>query len=87
MKYPTLKEVEAADHKQLATWHRFLPSPGANVAEEDRGTAKYDRIQEHEIRVLAYLSARLQDLGGWSPELSKEIGFEKPLNVTSTPTE
>ena len=84
MKYPTLKKVESADRKQLGTWHRFLPSPGANVAEDDRGTAKYDRVLEHEVRVLACICARFEELGGWSPELSKEIGHEQPLNTPST---
>lgn len=27
-KYPTIDEVNAADHVQICRWVRFLPSPG-----------------------------------------------------------
>lgn len=27
MNYPTMEQVEAADHEQLARWQRFLSSP------------------------------------------------------------
>lgn len=60
--FPTLDEVEAADRYQLCRWHRFLPS-----AETEEAMEIQDRIFE-----------RFQELGGFTPEISKQIGWEKP---------
>lgn len=33
MEYPTVEQVALADHRQLAVWYRFLPSPQSNQVE------------------------------------------------------
>lgn len=77
MKYPTLETVRTADREQLARWHRFLPSPGLSAMEDDSDpdeSADFDAIEEQELAVMAEICARFEELGGWSPELSKSIG-------------
>jgi hypothetical protein len=90
MKYPTMQDVEAADKVQLAQWHRFLPSPGqvlysakeptrklypsAALESDDEWNERYDR----EFAILARITARLTDAGGWDAQLSKEVGHTKP---------
>ena len=59
MEWPTLEHVEAASREQLACWYRFLPS-----AE----TSERLEVQEREIK-------RFDDMGGFTPELSKRIGW------------
>ena len=60
MNYPTLKEVEAASRYQLCKWHRFLPYTS----------------NEAEIEVSKRLLERFYELGGFTPELSKQIGWD-----------
>lgn len=69
MKYPTLAEVEAADHEQICRWWRFLPSPGFRP--------KY-AVQETvmELQVMDRIVIRFKQLGGMTPELSKRIGWD-----------
>lgn len=80
MKYPTLEQVNVADHAQLATWHRFLPSPGSNER-----NAKFELVDgweattEREFETLKLICARLKEAGGWNLELSKQIGWQKPV--------
>ena len=71
MRYPTLNQVEAADRMQLCCWHRFLESPGWSAVgcenaelELNREAAIQDRIQ-----------VRLKEAGGFTPQISKEIGW------------
>jgi len=59
MGYPTLEEVEAANHEQLARWYRFLSAPG-NLDESE---------------VIARIVARFAGCGGMTPEISKKIGW------------
>jgi len=59
MMYPPLEEVEKASKYQLGCWYRFLPSP-----QNDAGVQVMNRIVE-----------RFNELGGWTPELSKQIGW------------
>lgn len=61
-KFPTLQQVENADPYQLGRWHRFLPS-----AETDADRAIQTRIGQ-----------RFNKLGGFTPEISKAIGWDKP---------
>jgi len=72
MYYPTISEVQQASREQLAKWHRYLPSPGFHAA----GTDAYDEVVEREAAVLAEICSRFEELGGWSPELSKAIGHD-----------
>ena len=59
MNYPTLKEVEEASHVQLGRWYRFLESPS------------YDS----ELEILNLILERFDKLGGWNPQLSKQVGW------------
>lgn len=91
MKYPTMQEVEAADKKQLATWHRFLPSPGAvysdkapattlNADAQEETGEQWQERSDREFAILGRITARLTDAGGWDAQLSKEVGLDKPAN-------
>jgi hypothetical protein len=57
--FPTMEEVEKANHEQLARWYRFLPSGDS-------------REQQ---RVLDKIAERFKKLGGMTPTLEKRIGF------------
>lgn len=59
--YPSFEEIEAADHEQIATWYRFLSSP----------------INEEESRKIQRITQKLNDFGGFNPELSKRIGWQE----------
>lgn len=59
MNYPSLEEVEAADREQICRWHRFLMSAQTGQEQE----------------VLDRIVARFNELGGFTPELSKRIGW------------
>ncbi len=57
--FPTMEQVEKANHEQLARWYRFLPS--GDTKEQQK---IMDRIAE-----------RFKRLGGMTPALEKKIGF------------
>lgn len=57
--FPTIEQVENADHEQLGRWYRFLPC-GDSLAQKKI----CDRIAE-----------RLKELGGMTPDLEKRIGY------------
>jgi hypothetical protein len=59
MTYPTLQEVEAADRYQICKWHRFLPSA----------------ITDEQLIVQARLWERFKEVDGFTPEISKAIGW------------
>jgi len=59
MTYPTLEQVEAADRYQLCKWHRFLRSPE----------------NETEIVINKRLFERWKEAGGFTPAISKAIGW------------
>jgi hypothetical protein len=63
MQYPTLDEVDKADLEQICRWYRFLPTP------------EFSDMQES-FDVLSRICQRLKDLGGFTPEISKQIGFK-----------
>ena len=58
--WPTIEGVNAADRRQICRWYRFLPS----------ATTEIDQ------RAQTRLAERFKELGGFTPELSKEIGWE-----------
>ncbi len=58
---PTMAQVEAADREQLCRWHRFLSTP-----ETDEGIKIINRIYD-----------RWSEAGGFTPELSKKIGWDE----------
>jgi hypothetical protein len=61
VKYPSLEEVDKADLRQLAEWYRHLPVGSTS---------------EH-LNVINRVVDRFFDLGGWTPELSKQVGWGK----------
>ena len=73
MNYPTIEEVETADRIQLASWYRFLPSPGTSALGEEN----YEDTAKYEISVLNRITERFGELGGMNPEISKKIGWRK----------
>jgi hypothetical protein len=71
MTYPTLEQVETADHMQLCRWIRFLPSPGrARIGQSD-----FEETLEVEGDIMDRIIAINQALGGFTPEISKQIGW------------
>jgi len=71
MKYPTLEEVEKASHLQLARWYRFLPSPGERAI----GHPEFNKIFQQEAEILDRIVERFNKMGGFTPEISKKIGW------------
>lgn len=61
MTYPTLTEVEAADRLQICKWMRFLEASG----------------DPEEQKIIIRLIERYEELGGITPEISKQIGWDE----------
>jgi len=59
MKYPTPDEINKADRTQICRWYRFLPSPNS----------------DEKILTMTHIVKRFNDFGGFTPEISKHIGF------------
>ena len=62
MRFPTMEEVEAADHELLCRWYRFLP---AGVTAEEKP-------------IMDRLVARFHAFGGFTPAISKRLGWDAP---------
>ena len=60
MNYPMLKEVEKGSHVDLCRWYRFLSSP--------KNSAQWE--------VMDRICQRFEELGGFTPAISKKIGWE-----------
>lgn len=56
---PTIEEVEKADREQICRWWRFLPPPQT----------------DGEVKIMNRIVERFKDLGGFTPEISKRIGW------------
>ena len=78
MKYPTLEQVERATVLQLATWRRFLGSPGIAAIMAGKTGAGAEAARLRELEVLERIIARHEEQGGWTPALSKEVGLDPP---------
>jgi hypothetical protein len=73
MAYPTMEQVDAASHHQLCSWQRFLPSPGADAM---GGTyEKFQEVMNREALVMTRIVERVKELGGFTPEISKSLGW------------
>lgn len=59
MNYPTLEQVEAADRYTLCKWMRFLHLTG----------------DEAEQEVMLRICERHKESGGFTPEISKRLGW------------
>jgi len=57
--YPTMKEVEAASRFQLCKWHRFLQPP----------------VNDEQVAINNRLFERWKEEGGFTPSISKQIGW------------
>lgn len=60
MTYPDKIDVKEASRYRICEWYRFLPS-----AENDR-----------ELEIMNYIVDRWKELGGFTPEISKSIGWD-----------
>jgi len=75
MKYPSMSSVEQADREQICRWHRFLSSPGwdaLNKIMED-----FQKQMDAEAKIMDRIEERFKEMGGFTPELSKKIGWDK----------
>ena len=68
--YPTIEQVETADRYQLCKWYRFLHGPGAHAI----GKANFSSICEAEAKIMDRIVERTNELGGFTPEISKALG-------------
>lgn len=75
MTYPTDAEIESADHVTLARWYRFLRSPGMSVIDHPNATER-ERIRVDQMNKLDRIIARFNGAGGWTPAISKTVGWE-----------
>ena len=73
MKYPTMQEVEEASRYRLCVWTRFLPSPGTSHI----GQPDFQSVLDREVPINKRICERLKELGGFTPEMSKDIGWEE----------
>lgn len=74
MNYPTMEQVEAADREQLCRWWRFLKSPGASALNGDH--ALFLATTDRESKIANRLAQRFKEAGGFTPEISKRIGWD-----------
>jgi len=58
--YPTLEAVEQAKQMTLCAWYRFLPSPAT----------------DSQVQVMNLIVKRHKEAGGFTPEISKSLGWE-----------
>lgn len=72
MRYPTLNEVELASRVQLCKWHRFLPAPGESAV----GNKDFKGTLDREIEVMNRIEERFDEAGGFTPAISKQIGWD-----------
>ncbi len=57
--FPTMGQVEKANHEQLAKWYRFLPS----------GDSKEQQ------KIMGRITERFKQLGGMTDAVSDKIGY------------
>jgi len=69
--YPTMDEVEMASHIQLCKWNKFLVSPGEGAV----GTSQFNEVLLKEAKIIDRIMERLDGMGGFTPEISKMIGW------------
>jgi hypothetical protein len=72
MNYPTFEEIITADRKQICAWWRFLPSPGTSAI----GVDNFQETLNHEVAIMEQIGIRLNNLGGFTPEISKSLTSE-----------
>lgn len=75
MQYPTIEQVKAADREQLCRWWRFLPSPGTNAICAMEAISTVNAAIDQEAAVMRMIRDRFFQTGGFTPEISKKIGW------------
>ena len=73
MNYPTMDQIEAATREKICEWYRFLPSPGELAV----GSPSFAEVMALEVPLINRIHERFVSLGGFTPEISKHIGWEK----------
>ncbi len=73
MIYPTMEQVDAAGHRQLCIWMRFLQGPEVSTLEDH----DVEKIQDSQVEILDRIIVRYHDLGGMTTAISKEIGWDE----------
>ena len=71
MIYPTEGQIKEASREQLCAWWRFLPSPGSSAV----GTPEFSSKLESECKTLDHIAHHLNACGGFTPQISKKIGW------------
>ena len=69
--YPSLEAVNGANREQICTWYRFLPSPGSSAI----GQKNFQDVLDAESPIMDRIFERFKELGGFTPEISKSIGW------------
>jgi len=57
---PTMEAVEKAGREQICRWWRFLSSPET----------------DQEVKIMNLIAERFDEMGGFTPEISKRVGWE-----------
>ena len=70
--YPSLDEVEAADHEQICKWYRHLPSPGDKVPHT---LSNYRELVDEQVTIMNLICDKYKSGGGFNSSLSKKIGW------------
>jgi hypothetical protein len=73
MIYPTINEVNGASHEQICRWYRFLPSPGMAAINMTREV--FEKCLAKDVVIMNRITERLEEFGGFTPEISKRIGW------------
>jgi len=71
--YPTLKQVEAAEYKQICYWYRFLPSPGFRNPLKYQKPDLYTRLIHKQITVLKRIIEKFRAGGGMTLQIRQEL--------------
>ncbi len=74
MKYPTMEQVQKAERVQLCRWYRWLPPCG----HEAIGEPDFETVMRAQAKIISRIYTRFKELGGMTPKISKEVGWDKP---------
>jgi len=72
--YPSLEEVESADHEQICRWYRFLPSPGSKLS-DSLPNEEFSKIIDEQSEIMNLICKKYKEGGGFNSALSKKIGW------------
>lgn len=71
MSYPTMEQVEAMSHYDLARMWRFQGSPGQDAV----GQPDFQVKLGEQLKIQKRAMERFEEMGGWNPSLSKQVGW------------